>query len=215
MAPPKGTPKAESMRARRASRAKRIMRAMKPVPASPCPYDEDMDAFEADMSTQATKAIATTLFNEYTDLIRSTFLDIWAYWCEDFADDAEERMRRNMRKAAASCKTELVAIITALEALAAITGSNMYAVPCEKEHWEEGNKKLRILVNVHSAHGQTSASTRPFVQLGNKLGDEDLVALAEEFFMNDSFMCDTLKNAVYKYHPDIATIANLHDSYNY
>ncbi len=197
--------------------AEMAMESMQPVPASPCPYD----AFDADMSMQATKAIATTLFNQYSDVIMGTFHPIYCDWLDDDDIDEEDLLRR-MSKAAAS--TDLAAIITAIEALAAIPGSNLYTVPCEKEHWEWDKEtvdkksvkvitKLHILVNVCRRHGQTSASTRPFVKPGDKL--DDLATLAVMFFNNNSFMCKDLKDAVYKYHPDVEVVANMHDKYFY
>jgi hypothetical protein len=196
------------------------IRAMKPVSASP--YRQSMEV-SVDKAMQAMQAIATSLYNRYTDLIMDTFHPIYCDWLDD-DDIDEEQMHRSLCKAAAS--TDLAAIITALEALAAIPGSNIYAVPCEEEHWEWEDKvekmksvkvitKLRILVNVRSRHGATIADTRLFVEPGSDLGDEDLANLAVMFFNNNSFMCDALKNTVYKYHPDVAVVANMHDKYFY
>jgi hypothetical protein len=143
------------------------------------------------------------MYNKYEDLIKSTFLK--AYQDYDNRDEhkyttnratTKQRMLRNMCKAATSHRTELVAIITALRALAAIPGSNLYGVQCAVLN-------VYILIHVHDR----TASTKVFPEPGNKLEDDDLASLAMTFYdSGELFISHSVYAAVEQRNPDVASI---------
>jgi hypothetical protein len=143
------------------------------------------------------------MYNKYEDLIESTFLK--AYQDYDTRDEhkyttnratTEQRMLRNMCKAATSHRTELVEIITALRALAAIPGSNLYGVQCPV---------LNVYILIH-VHGRT-ASVKVFPEPVNKLEDSDLASLAMTFYdSGELFISPGVFAAVEQRNPDVASI---------
>ena len=146
------------------------------------------------------------MYNEYDDLIMSTFLDgldgadDYDHYSTTMADRnkmLEMRVRRKMREAAASRRTELLTIITSLQALAVIPGSNLYVVDC-------GALAIHIVVHVHDA----IATTRVFPEPGNKLKDGDLATLAETFFANGELWFKCVFDAVRQRNPEATHVAN-------
>jgi hypothetical protein len=177
----------------------------------------------------AIRAIAKSFYKEYTDLIHKTF---YAIWCDEPNDSDDEdsaaaaadgdgdedelrrhrnlmskmRVRRKMCIAAASRRTDLLVIITALQACTKINGSNLYTVHCGSAH---------ILVNVYTDVTSTAviASTSVFPEPGDKLDDEDLVNLAESIIKNAYFMPSSLKDAVHQRNPEVVMVSNSECSY--
>jgi hypothetical protein len=149
------------------------------------------------------------LYNEYDDLIMSTFLEgIDGY--ENVYDDITDLIvRRNMCEAVASRRTELLASITTLQALAVIPGSNLYVVDCGSDHrcpngLRDPATASHILVHVHGG----IANTRAFVEPGNKLEDGDLATLAETFFGNGECWFNSVFDAVRQRNPEATLVTN-------
>ena len=148
------------------------------------------------------------LYNEYDDLIHSTFLEgIDGDGNEDTMIDLI--VRRNMCKAVASRRTELLATITALQALAVIPGSNLYLVDCGSDHlgpngFRDPAVASHILVHVHGG----IANTRAFVEPGNKLEDGDLATLAETVFRNGEWWFNSVFDAVRQRNPEATHATN-------
>jgi hypothetical protein len=164
--------------------------------------------------------LALALYNEYEDLIRSTFLEgidgnegYDVYDNDEDEDDDNETsitdliVRRNMCKAVASRRTELLATIRALQALAVIPGSNLYVVDCGSDHLEDPTRALvtHILVHVHGG----IANTRAFVEPGNKLEDGDLATLiADTVFGNVVCWYNSVFDAVRQRNPEATQVTS-------
>ena len=155
------------------------------------------------------------LYNEYDDLIMSTFHegiegneDYGAY-VDDDTSIIDIIVRRNMCEAVDSRRTELLASIRALQAIAVIPGSNLYVVDCGSDHlgpdgFQDPAVASHILVHVHGG----IASTRVFVKPDNKLDDGDLATLAMMFFENEEYWFNSVFDAVCKRNPEATHVIN-------
>jgi hypothetical protein len=167
--------------------------------------------------------LALALYNEYEDLIRSTFLEgidgNEGYDVYDYDADVNNEtsitdliVRRNMCKAVASRRTELLATIRALQALAVIPGSNLYVVDCGSDHLDPDGSRdptralvSHILVHVHGG----IANTRAFVEPGNKLEDGDLATLiTDTVFGNVECWYNSVFDAVRQRNPEATQVTS-------
>jgi hypothetical protein len=150
------------------------------------------------------------LYNEYDDLIHSTFLEGIDGNETRSSDGNEDTMiYEDMCKAVASRRTELLASITALQALAVIPGSNLYVVDCGSDYlgpngFRDPAVASHIIVHVHGG----IANTRAFVEPGNKLEDGDLATLAETVFANGECWFNSVFDAVRQRNPEATLVTN-------
>ncbi len=186
---------------------------IKMVPLIKCYHTNQVGM--AQIASMARDNDVLALYNEYDVLIHNTFLegidgneDTMIYEDEE-TSITDLIVRRNMCKAVASRRTELLASITALQALAVIPGSNLYVVDCGSDYRDPSGFRdpavaSHVMVHVHGG----IANTRAFVEPGNKLEDGDLATLAEMVFGNGECWFNSVFDAVRQRNPEATLVTN-------